>query len=410
VQRNGTVGHRNGLGISLYLRSQSVFLLSILSLCFNHLVLYTYIMLEQESSAWLVYSTLFSLTTIILLIQSIHHWHIMPFTIFSLLIAGGHLYIALVPYFSQSDVPWQSQEPIINQIPAFSILVFAGIVDWQFVYLRFIVATLKNYRRWGSLHPVAMIEDTTSEDSAATAESVNNSNRSSTIFYNPITTTPASIAAAITKMNDLEYYYNISFVEQEDIPKRKHSVDNNSSCSASSKRLFWIYIITVILYAATTVVALICGTVMTDQQQASLTLAICTSIMTLPSIINVLIIVYKASKCHTGEIARIIGQNRQEAIILILMPLLLMIVMINLTIFSWLAYTLTAKPVTFDSDETNWIILKAFAVYLPLYLLLICCILKQKKLDLEIQPSTVASASQSLLANNNYNCHYYYQK
>lgn len=367
-------------------------------------------MLDQESCAWLVYSILFGLTAIILFIQSIHHRHIMPFTLFSTLIAGGHLYIAFAPYFSQLDVSWQSQEPTINQLPAFSILVFAGIVDWQFVYLRFIVTTLKNYRRWGSLHPVNMTEDTTSEDSTTTAESVNNSNRSSTIFYNPITTTSATIAAAATKMNDLEYYYNISFAEQEDVPKRKHSVDDNNSCSASNKRLFWIYIITVILYAVTTVVFLICGTFITDQKQASLALAVCTSIMTLPSVINVLIIVYKAGKCHSREIARIIGQNRQEAIVLIFMPLLFMMAMISLTVLSWLAYTMTDKPITIGSDETNWIILKAFTVYLPFYLLLVCCTLKQKKLHLEVQPSTVTSASQSLLANNNPNYHYYYQK
>lgn len=368
-------------------------------------------MLEQENCAWLVYSILFGLTSIILFIQSIHHRHVIPFTFFSVLVAGGHLYIAFAPSFSRSDISWQSLDPIINQIPAFSILTFVGMVDWQFVYLRFIIPTLKNYRRWGSLRPVTMIEDTTSEDSVTTAESVNNSNRSSAIFYHPtVTTSPTVISSVITKINDLEYYYDISFSEQEHIPKSKYSVDNNNNSSTSSRRLFWIYIITVILYAATAMVFLICGIVMTDLQQMSLTLAICTSIMALPSIINVLTIICKSSKCHSEEIARIIGKNRQEAIILISMPLLLMVTMISLTVFSWLAYTVKDKPLTIDSDETNWIILKAFTVYFPLYLLLVCCILKRKKLQLEVQPNNINSANQNLLTDINHNYHYYNQK
>ncbi|KAK4514520.1 uncharacterized protein ATC70_002118 [Mucor velutinosus] len=315
-------------------------------------------MLEQDASAWLAFSFLFGFISLVLLLQSTHHWHILPFAIYALFIMIGHLYIAITPYFSQSNIPWKDQEPIVTQLPAISILAFAGIVDWQVVYVRFINTASKNYRRWGSLHPMNMIDEKSDEDSM--------SDTSTIILQLP------------------SEYHHINYVEV--------ITSSTSTPFLLSAFTIWIYISAIAIYGVTTLAFVVCKTTITDAQISALISAICITIMASFTLFNAIAVVYTGSKCHSKEIAWIMGQNRRDAIILFLMPLLFMVAMMSATAISWAAYKQTdptIKPFAtiLDSgvqDVTKWIILKSFAVYLPLIILLICCSLKRKKSKLTV--------------------------
>ncbi|KAI8084317.1 uncharacterized protein B0P05DRAFT_535075 [Gilbertella persicaria] len=298
----------------------------------------------QESDAWITYSVLFGLMTILLFIKATRkQWHIFPFIVYAAFMTFGHLYVALTPYFTREDIGWKDQEPILNQMPAFSILVFGGIIEFQFIYARFIVAALRNYRRWGSLHPVVIDEkseeeDTTSEDSheklretAITSESY------------MILSQPPPVAFSISSM------------------------------------MLWINISILVLYAATVVVFLSCKSVLEDEETVNLASALCMTVMTVPTVLNFLTVLYISGKCRSSEeIRRIIRQNRQDALILFLMPLLFMWVMSNTTAVAWLAVkSPLSRPFMTDSfDLKNWIVFKSFLIYFPLVLLLICCAVK----------------------------------
>lgn len=329
---------------------------------------------EQDIYAWLTFSFLFGLISFMLFIQSIHHWHILPFAIYALFIMIGHIYIAITPYFSQPSIPWKDQEPIITQLPAISILAFAGIVDWQVVYVRFINTASKNYRRWGSLHPVNIIDEKSDEDSMSDT---------STII-----------------LQHAPEYHHTNYIEV--------ITSNSSTPFLLSALTSWIYISVIIIYGITTLAFVVCKTMITDTQVSALISAICMTIMACFTLFNAIAVVYTGSKCHSKEIAWIMGQDRQDAIILFLMPLLFMVAMISATVISWTAYKQitnpTIKPLAKildigDQDVTNWIILKSFVVYLPLIILLICCSLKRKKSKLAVdeQQNILTNQSSSLI-------------
>ncbi|GAA5802697.1 hypothetical protein HPULCUR_008171 [Helicostylum pulchrum] len=112
-------------------------------------------MLEPEASASLVYTILFFLFSIALIGQSLSHWHLTPFALYAICVASGNLYVLLVPEFTSDQRSWRYQEPILNQLPVYSILIFAGIIDWQFVYIRFIATTVyygSKYRKFDFSH------------------------------------------------------------------------------------------------------------------------------------------------------------------------------------------------------------------------------------------------------------------
>lgn len=334
-------------------------------------------MLEQDAYAWLAFSFLFGFISLVLLYQSIHHWHILPFAIYALFIMIGHLYIAITPYFSQPNIPWRDQEPVITQLPAISILAFAGIVDWQVVYVRFINTASKNYRRWGSLHPVNMIDEKSDEDSM--------SDTSTVIFQLP------------------SEYYHTNHIEA--------ITSSATTPFLLSAFAIWIYISAIIIYGVTTLAFVVCKTTIGDAQVSALISAICITIMASFTLFNAIAVVYTGSACHSKEIAWIMGQNRRDAVILFLMPLLFMVAMMSATGISWAAYKQTTDPSikpfatildNGDQDVTKWIILKSFVVYLPLIILLICCSLKRKKSKLTVdehqkllthQPATLINKS-----------------
>ncbi|EPB89922.1 hypothetical protein HMPREF1544_03305 [Mucor circinelloides 1006PhL] len=330
-------------------------------------------MLEQDAYAWLVFGFLFGFISLVLLFQSIHHWHILPFTIYAIFIMIGHLYIAITPYFSQPNIPWKDQEPIITQLPAISILAFAGIVDWQVVYVRFINTASKNYRRWGSLHPVNMIDEKSDEDSM--------SDTSTMIFQ-----------------LSSEEYHHTNYTEV--IPS------NTPTPFLLSAFTIWIYITVIIVYGITTLTFVVCKTAITDAHISALISAICITVMVCFTLFNAIAVVYTGSKCHSKEIAWIMGQNKRDAIILFLMPLLFMVAMMSATAISWTAYKQTTDPTikpfatildSGDQDVTKWIIFKSFAVYLPLIVLLICCSLKRKKSKLTVDEQQKILTHQSTM-------------
>lgn len=320
---------------------------------------YTTIMLEQDAYAWLAFSFSFGFIALVLLLQSIHHWHILPFAIYALFIMIGHLYIAITPYFSQPNIPWSDQEPIITQLPAISILAFAGIVDWQVVYVRFINTASKNYRRWGSLHPVNMIDEKSDEDSM--------NDTSTVVFQLP------------------SEYHHTNYIEA--------ITSTTATPFLLSAFAIWIYISAIIIYGVATLAFVVCKTTIADAQISALISAICMTIMASFTLFNAIAVVYTGSTCHSKEIAWIMGQNRRDAVILFLMPLLFMVAMTSATAISWTAYKQTTDPAikpfatildSGDQDVAKWIILKSFAVYLPLIILLICCSLKRKKSKLTV--------------------------
>lgn len=302
-------------------------------------------MLGQEVSAWLAYTILFSLFSIALFTHSINHWHIIPFALYAICITSGSLFVVLNPNFSDPDRPWRDQEPIINQLPVYSILIFAGVIDWQFVYIRFIEATLKNYKRWGSLHPVII-----SEKGDATPGSINSSNHSTYLTH-----------------NNLDSIYSMSTL-------------TSKSSFLFGYWTFWLYISTLILHATAIIAFIICKIVVADPNIEALVSAIFITIMTFPSILNTMFVIYTGSRCHSELISRIMGQNGRETAILCLIPILFTIVMSSTTIVAWIAYTRPnplLKP--FDGNLTKWILAKSFSIYFPLAILLLCCLFKRRE-------------------------------
>jgi hypothetical protein len=309
-------------------------------------------MLDQEDSAWLAYTILFCLFSIVLIIQSMFHWHITPFALYAICISGGSLYM-LVQFESSGVIrPWRDEEPIINQLPVYSIFIFAGIVDWQFVYIRFIATTLKNHRRWGSLHPVIITE----KGDATSGRLIDN-----------LSITHHSSDDILNATLDI---YPIS-------PSSSSSISSPSSFLFNS-RTFWIYVSVIIIHILVILAFITCKIVITNPDIGALTSAIFITIMTLPAILNTIAVVYTGSKCHSKLVSRIVGQNRQDATILFLIPILFMIIMTSTTLIAWIAYTNPmAKP--FQDNLTSWVLVKAFSVYFPLTILLICCMFKRKK-------------------------------
>lgn len=299
-------------------------------------------MLGQEASACLAYTILFSLFSIALIGQSFSHWHLTPFAVYSVCIASGSLYVLLAPDFISEERPWQYQEPILNQFPVYSILIFAGMVDWQFVYIRFIANTLKNHRRWGSLHPVIITEkgDATSGG-----------------------------------LLDYSNYHSNDHILQSTL---NHPHASRSSFLFNAWTI-WFYISAIIIYLLVILAFIICKVLISDPDIESRISAILITIMTFPTILNTMAVIYTGSKCHSKLVSRIMGQNRQDATILFLMPILFTFVMSSTTTMAWMAYTRPDRAIKpFDDNLTDWILFKAFMIYLPLSILLICCLLKRK--------------------------------
>lgn len=309
-------------------------------------------MLDQEDSAWLTYTILFSLFSIALVIQSIFHWHITPFALYAICIAGGSLYMLIEP--DETSRPWKDTEPIINQMPVYSIFIFAGIVDWQFVYIRFISTTLNNHRRWGSLHPV--FSEKGHVHSGRDSLCVTQHHSSDDDMLN-IVDIPPPMSSSLT------------FSSTNASP---------SSTFLFNARTFWIYVSAIVLHILVIVAFITCKIAISDPKAGALASAILITVMALPGVLNTVAVVYTGSRCHSKLVSRIVGQNRQDATILFLIPILFMILMTSTTVIAWVAYTkpYVIRPI---QDGTRWIVVRAFSVYFPLAVLLICCMFKRRK-------------------------------
>lgn len=310
-------------------------------------------MLDQEDSAWLTYTILFGLFSFALIIQSIFHWHITPFALYALCMSGGSLYMLI----EGSNVlrPWRDTEPIINQIPVYSIFIFTGIVDWQFVYIQFISTTLKNHRRWGSLHPVIITEKGDATSGRLIMEN--------TVSHHECTS-PTDDDAMLSVILGLPAFSSISY----------------PSSFLFNARTFWIYVSAIILHLLVIMAFITCKIVISDPHMGPLISAILITIMTLPTVLNTVAVIYTGSRCHSKLVSRIVGQNRRDATILFLIPILFTIIMSSTTVFAWLAYYTEPPWITrpFGEDITAWVLVKAFSVYFPATILLVCCIFKRR--------------------------------
>ncbi|KAI9260000.1 hypothetical protein EDC94DRAFT_660300 [Helicostylum pulchrum] len=302
-------------------------------------------MLEPEASASLVYTILFFLFSIALIGQSLSHWHLTPFALYAICVASGNLYVLLVPEFTSDQRSWRYQEPILNQLPVYSILIFAGIIDWQFVYIRFIATTLRNHKRWGSLHPVIITEKGDATSGGLIVPPTYNSSHHSRYH--------------LSQLQMLDHYHSAPFL--------------------FSSWTIWLYISAIIIYVLVILAFLICKVFIMDPNIESLISAIFITVITFPTILNTMVVIYTGSKCHSKLVSRIMGQNRQDAVILFLIPILFMCAMSSTTTIAWMAYTRPdpmIKP--FVDDVSQWIVFKALMVYLPLSILLVCCMFKRK--------------------------------
>lgn len=317
-------------------------------------------MLGQEASAWLAYTILFCLFSIALTIHSVSQWHSIPFALFAIFTAAGSLFVVLTPSFSEPNKPWRDEEPILNQLPVYSILLFAGMIDCQFVYIRFIATTLKNHQRWASLHPVIITE----KGDAATGH----------------------ITPTKNKESHLDRIYSLCI-----------SISESSSSFLFSYWMFCVYIAALILYAIIIIAFVTCKIVITDSKMEALISSSLITALTFLSLLNTMVVIYTGSRCHSKLISRIMGQNGRDTAILLLIPILFAIFMTSTTIIAWTGYTAQdpfRKP--FGGDLTKWILAKAFSVYLPITILLLSCMFKKREYKSLIHPVQSTNKNLSL--------------
>lgn len=308
-------------------------------------------MLEQESIAWLTYCIIFGLISIVLFAKSFLYRHIIPFTLYTVILVISHFYMTFTPYYTQQDIPWRDQEPVLNQLPIVSILIFGGLINWQCAYLNFINSTYLNYKRWGSLHPV-VITDIKSDDSVS-EKSIFSSTSSEGFSDNEYTEIQLSSPPATTMPRLL-----------------------------LSQRALWSYIAMLIVYTVAECVFVICILALNDPQTIAFSSAICITVMFLLTLFNFIAIVHTCIKCHSKELAKMMEQIKQELYSILFIAFLFTIIMTSTAALSWVAClsaNTTTRPL---NDFTNWILLKAFLIYIPLLLLLLCCGFRRKNLKL----------------------------
>lgn len=308
-------------------------------------------MLEQENAAWLTYCIIFGLISLILLAQSFLYRHIIPFTLFAIITVCSHLYITFTPYYTEPDIAWRDQEPVLNQLPIASILIFGGIINWQFEYLNFINTAYTNYKRWGTLHPV-IITDIKSDDSH-------------------------SEKSMLSSRSSRDDYEDVEYVDVLLSPPKP--------AMFLGRKTLWSYILMLVIYAFAEFSFLICILAVSDPQTTALSSAICITVMSLPTILNFIAIVKTCIKCHSTHLLRMMDQIKKDLMTLFLISFLFMIIMTSTMAFSWVAYSsqdVRRKPLTDGVDYTNWIVLKAFLFYIPLFFLFLCCIFRCKNLKL----------------------------
>lgn len=93
-------------------------------------------MLNQQQTAWTVYSVVFILLIVLL---GTRCWRnnllLLPFIVFSLLSLVAHIIMLVRHYDADTVIAWADRSVVINHMPIFSVLLFAGLAEVQRVYI-----------------------------------------------------------------------------------------------------------------------------------------------------------------------------------------------------------------------------------------------------------------------------------
>lgn len=116
------------------------------------LLIYTATSMNQQESAWTIYTVVLLLLVFPLAYKSRYQLGLLPFLIFNILSAVALIVTLAGRYHSDTVLAWADRSPIINHMPVFSILMFAGIVEGQLIYCRHVTVALQNRDRWISLY------------------------------------------------------------------------------------------------------------------------------------------------------------------------------------------------------------------------------------------------------------------
>jgi cytochrome bd-type quinol oxidase subunit 2 len=200
------------------------------------------------------------------------------------------------------------------------------MVHSQLVYIKHINSALQNHRRWASLHPV-----TITEKGDATTSMDSDSRQLIAKIFNGSAIPPILRPWA-----------------------------------------FWAYISLLAFHIVFILVFLCIKTLIQEQQTMSLLSAIfLTLIMTL-TVVNIILVIYTGSKCHTESISRIMEQNKRDYIILFLIPALFMFSAFSMTAISWATFMADTHqfPALYDNSLLR-IILEGVLFYIPITIILV---------------------------------------
>lgn len=94
------------------------------------------VMVSSQDTAWIVYTIVFILQGIVLGVRSRHNLLLLPFVVFTLLSAVGHIIMIERNYQGDTLVLLADRSVITNHMPIFSFLLYAGIIGCQLVCIQ----------------------------------------------------------------------------------------------------------------------------------------------------------------------------------------------------------------------------------------------------------------------------------
>lgn len=94
------------------------------------------VMVTSQDTAWIVYTIVFILQGIVLGVRSRHNLLLLPFVVFTLLSAVGHIIMIERNYQGDTLVLLADRSVITNHMPIFSFLLYAGIIGCQLVCIQ----------------------------------------------------------------------------------------------------------------------------------------------------------------------------------------------------------------------------------------------------------------------------------
>ncbi|KAI8150095.1 hypothetical protein BJV82DRAFT_662187 [Fennellomyces sp. T-0311] len=89
--------------------------------------------------------------TTVLAVRCRNNLLLLPFIVFAVLSTISHLVMLARRYQSDSVILLADRSPIINHIPIFSLLLYAGVIEGQLVYIQHVNTAYQNRDRWSSL-------------------------------------------------------------------------------------------------------------------------------------------------------------------------------------------------------------------------------------------------------------------